>query len=128
MDNMKFGYRCFDGSLYSYRGSKDEIRATECSVLIRNCTAVPRDMQPMVREVHNLLTPVGERRMGKARSLMKSVCAEADASNISLLLLVSEDGRDKLVELYSSIGFETVQNDDNAYVMIRNPQVAEAVA
>ncbi len=125
---MKYGYRCFDGKTYSQRGNKEEIHPTECSLLIRNCLAVPRDMQPMVREVHNLLTPDGEKRKGKAKALMNLVCAEADASNISLLLLVSEDERPKLVKLYSSLGFVTVQDDDKAFVMIRNPKDIEAAA
>ena len=125
---MKFGYRCFDGKTYSSRGAKDEIRASECSVLIRNCAALPRDMQGSVREFHNLVTPDNLRSKGLAKRLIALVCAEADASNLSLILLVSEDNRSKLVKLYSSFGFDTAQNDDKAYIMIRLPQSAEAVA
>ena len=125
---MKFGYRCFDGEKYFTRGGKDEIRACECSVLIRNCVAVPREMQPSVREFHNLVTPEDLRNKGLATKLIALVCAEAEASNVSLILLVSEDNRPKLVDLYSSFGFLTAQDDDKAYVMIRLPQAEEVAA
>lgn len=125
---MKFGYRTFDGDKYYTRGGKDEIRAGECSVLIRNCVAVPRDMQPSVREFHNLLTPDDKRGKGLAKHLIALVCAEADSGDISLILLVSDDNRAKLVKLYSSFGFVTTQDDDKAFVMIRLPQAAEVAA
>ena len=125
---MKYGYRTFDGKIYSEKRSREDIRPIECSVLIRNCLAVPKDMQPSVREFHNLVTPDGSKGKGLAKHLLALVCAEADASNISLLLLVSEDGRAKLVKLYKSFGFIMTQNDDKACVMIRLPTSAEAVA
>jgi N-acetylglutamate synthase-like GNAT family acetyltransferase len=125
---MKYGFRTFDGCLYSIKGSKEDIRPTECSLLIRNCLAVPKDMQPSVRELHNLVTPEGLKKKGLAKKLLRLACEEADASNISLLLLVSEDERPKLIKLYELFGFIMTQNDDKACVMIRLPMSAEAVA
>lgn len=125
---MKYGYRTFDGKLYSEKGSREDIRPTECSVLIRNCLAVPKDMQPSVREFHNLVSSDGIKGKGLVKKLISLVCAEADTSNISLLLLVSEDGRTRLIRLYESFGFLVTQNDDKACVMIRLPTSNEAVA
>lgn len=123
---MKYGYRTFDGNSYLFRGSKEDVRPNECSVLIRNCLAVPKDMQPSVREFHNLVNP--SKGNGFGRELIKHVCNEADGGCVSLLLLVSEDERSKLIELYESFGFIITQNDEKACVMIRLPQTVEAVA
>mgnify|MGYP000275800124 CR=1 FL=1 len=125
---MKYGYRTFNGKTYADKRSKDEISADECSVLIRNCLAVPRDLQPSVREFHNLLTPEGQRGKGLAKKLISMVCDEADVSGVSLLLLVSDDNKKKLIALYESFGFVITQDDEKACVMIRLPNSAEAVA
>lgn len=123
---MNYGYRTYDGTLYSERRSKEDVRPTECSLLIRNCAALPRHMQSGVRELHNLHTPAGSRKKGLAKHLVALACAEADASNLSLVLLVSEDGRANLVKFYKSFSFETAQNDDKAFVMVRSPRISDA--
>jgi hypothetical protein len=117
---MRYGFRA-SGDSYRYCGARDEIRSTEVSCNVRNCAAVPRNLQPMVREIHDLRTPEGEKGKGKTKALLNGLCLEADKGGISLLLLVSEDNRPNLVSLYSKYGFIITQNDDKACVMIRNP-------
>lgn len=117
---MRYGFRAFDKK-YRFCGSRDEISGAEASCNVRNCAAVPRDMQPMVREIHDLKTPAGERGKGKASFLLSGLAVEADKYGISLLLLVDEPNRSKLCTLYARFGFIITQNDSSACVMIRNP-------
>lgn len=117
---MKYGFRAVDKD-YRFCGARDEIRANETSCNVRNCAAVPKNMQPMVREIHDIRTPELEKGKGKAKALLSGLCLEADKSGISLLLLVNEDNRPKLVSLYSKYGFIVTQDDKSACVMIRNP-------
>ena len=117
---MKYGFRAVDIN-YRFCGSRDEIKATETSCNVRNCAAVPRNLQPMVREIHDIRTPDKEKGKGKAKALLNGLCLEADKHGISLLLLVSEINRSKLCTLYSQYGFIITQDDSSACVMIRNP-------
>jgi N-acetylglutamate synthase-like GNAT family acetyltransferase len=117
---MRYGFRAFDKK-YRFCGARDEISALEASCNVRNCAAVPRDIQPMVREIHDLKTPTGERGKGKASFLLSALASEADKYGISLLLLVDQANRSKLCTLYARFGFIITQDDEKACVMIRNP-------
>lgn len=118
--DMRYGFRAVDED-YRFCGARDEIRKSEVSCNVRNCAAVPRNLQPMVREIHDIRTPEAEKGKGKTKKLLNGLCLEADKGGISLLLLVSEDNRPALVSLYTKFGFIITQNDDKACVMIRNP-------
>lgn len=117
---MKYGFRAVDKD-YRFCGARDEIRDNETSCNVRNCAAVPKHIQPMVREIHDIRTPEAEKGKGKASALLKGLCLEADKFGISLLLLVSELNRSKLCTLYAKFGFIITQDDSKACVMIRNP-------
>lgn len=117
---MKYGFRVVDIN-YRFCGARDEIKATEVSCNVRNCAAVPRNLQPMVREIHDIRTPELEKGKGKTKKLLNGLCLEADKFGVSLLLLVSDINRSELCTLYSRYGFIITQDDSNACVMIRNP-------
>lgn len=118
---MKYGFRYQISYKYGFAGDRDMIDAECCSVVVRNCRGIPRDMQPFVREIHDLRTPEHKRRTGLAKKMMSNLCLEADEGQISLLLLVNEDKKATLCKFYGIFGFEIAQDDDKACVMIRKP-------
>lgn len=118
---MKYGFRFQDSDKYGFAGDRDMIDAGCCSVVVRNCQGIPRDMQPFVREIHDLRTPEHKRRAGLAKKMMKNLCDEADLGCISLILLVDEDKKPTLCKFYDIFNFEIAQDDDKACVMIRKP-------
>lgn len=93
-----------------------KVGAATCRVRCTN--AVPASMRHGIREVTSLQVPAAEQGKGYATTLMHSVCREADAANIVLVLWPQPFGDDvalsrgQLVDWYSrTFGFQVIQPD-----------------
>lgn len=67
---------------------------------------LPSDMRGNFRELWDIYTPEADRRRGYASDLMRSVCAEADADGLILILF---PGSPALADWYLTFGFDIVQ-------------------
>ena len=83
--------------------------------------AIPKDMQPGIREITSLYTSESSRGKGKASILLRKVCKEADNAGIVLLITPKpfDNGLDQaeLEQFYSRHGFTKIQ--DTAVMMAR---------
>ncbi len=61
-----------------------------CKISI--CTAIPNQMRARTRELTSLDVPENLRKQGMATELMRNVCDEADAHNMTIVLFVKPFG------------------------------------
>ena len=77
--------------------------------------AVPKEIQPGIREITSLYTSESSRGKGKASELLRKVCKEADNVGIVLLIVPKpfDDGldQDALEQFYSRHGFTKIQDE-----------------
>jgi N-acetylglutamate synthase-like GNAT family acetyltransferase len=93
-----------------------KVGAATCRV--RRTNAVPATMREGIREVACLQVPASEQGKGYATSLMHSVCREADAAGIVLVLWPQPFGdhiamgKTQLIDWYArTFGFQVIQPD-----------------
>lgn len=95
------------------------------SLMLNEPAALPEHMREGVRELTSLETPVEDRRMGYATTLMHSVTAEADIAGIVLMIVVKPYGEhgitdmERLQKFYTRFGFARIQ--DEPVLMARRP-------
>lgn len=101
MDAMKVGWRRYGAS----------------RLFVRKSTAFPKAMQPFIREVRSVETPIQHQRQGLATMLLRNVCAEADRAGMVLVLWPAPWGAnesmntEQLAEWYKKFGFEAIQSN-----------------
>lgn len=98
-------------------------------VVVRPATGLPSTMQADVYELVKLHTDPAYRGRGEARSLLLSICMDADLTGKFLLVHV-DPGDDtttlkELAEFYSSMGFLPIQAEP--LLMVR-PHVRAGIA
>lgn len=85
--------------------------------------SLPLDMQDGIREILDVKS--GNPRKGQASSLMRNVCAEADADSAVLMLHVNQfdDGlsNEQLVKFYGKFDFNVIQTEP-ATLLARQPK------
>lgn len=86
------------------------------SCRISMCDAVPPKMRQNIREITSIDVPENLRRQGMATEMVRNVCDEADAHNVTLVLFVKPFGdtpgpdEDQLAQWYTSkFGFTLIQ-------------------
>lgn len=96
------------------------------SCRVRRSSAFPAHMQEAIREVAKLHTPAEHQGKGFATSLMHSVCREADAAGVILVLWPQPWGDDvalsqqQLADWYGrEFGFQAIQPEP--LLMARQP-------
>jgi N-acetylglutamate synthase-like GNAT family acetyltransferase len=91
------------------------------SCQVRYSALVDASVRGKLREVLSVHCPAESRKHGHAGRLLDSVCAEADASGVSLLVTVEPFDGDADVKalgaMYSKRGFRAIQEDP--LVMLR---------
>lgn len=96
------------------------------SLQIRISKALPREMRDQTREIAHLHCERESQNHGEATKLMRQVCDEADAANITLLVWPNPYGEDialsqgQLIEWYAR-RFGFVQIQPNPPLMARMP-------
>lgn len=85
-----------------------------CKVSI--CTAIPNQLRTKTREITSVDVPENLRKQGMATELLRNICDEADANEITLLLFVKPFGEgekmtaDQLADWYQNkFGFMVIQ-------------------
>ncbi len=91
-----------------------DLRMNEgCSLRISVPEGYPPDVQRLAREITELYTAPENRNQGFARDLLKTVCAEADAAGIALLVHVKPEDEttesERLQRMYAKFGFAVFQ-------------------
>ena len=108
---MRYGERKFGGA----------------TCLVSACLGVPEKMRKDIREISKLECVPSARRGGNATALMKSICEEADAKRMILVLTVNPYGdsplsKARLLEWYcETFDFNTIQEVPLILVRQFNP-------
>lgn len=99
------------------------------SLILSIPSALPKEMRPRVLELSNLETEAAYKGKGHATRLMHTVCDEADAHGMALMLEPKSFGdgpNDRTLQAwyFRRFGFVVFQNgkDDLPTLMIRTPK------
>lgn len=81
--------------------------SASCELVISK--ALPPKMRPEIRELVRLGVPEADRKKGYASQLLHDVCREADGHDLTLLLSIEGDDKERLCNWYARYGFMPIQ-------------------